>query len=134
MPVKEFFASAGIQIDAINYDSTIDCRDRPASSSRSCADSYPAASAGVATPRHPRYRTTGLRLNVDLQYSNRIGEFDPTQPTSMAPIWHDDVDTFINVTAENSGYAAMRACACACACACMCVCVRRWAATHARLP
>ena len=95
-------------LDSANHQANADCRAQP-----SCRERLPAgedwadAAARDAAMQYPRYRTTGMRLTVDLLYTNRAGYYDSPRPFTPAPMFYSEVDCKINVTHEVVGWAGM---------------------------
>ena len=108
LSLREVIALAGSSgIDDVNYDAAPDCRDVSATGSApsACGD----LGSGSDSPRYPRFRTTGMRLNVDLLYTNRIGYYDSQNAAASAPFFSRNVTTQMNVSQERVGWAGMGA-------------------------
>ena len=114
LTLREVIELAGAGgIDNVNYDASLDCRDvgslqgvkRTGASTRAaCSD----LGAGTPdSPRYPRFRTTGMRLTVDLLYSNRQGHYDSSTAADAAPFYSRNVTAVMNVSHERVGWAGM---------------------------
>ena len=115
LSLREVIALANSNIDDVNYDVTPDCRDvsvgmsatgRSAHAPSACTD---LGSGTPDLPRYPRFRTTGMRLTIDLLYTNRKGYYDSREAAARAPFFSRNVTTQMNVTQERVGWAGMGA-------------------------
>ena len=101
LPLKALLALAGTQLDATNSDVMHDCRR----TDPACGGEGKPRADGSAPPRYPKYRTTGLRINVDLLYTNRQGYYE--DDFNLAPLYSANVTARVNATHVRTGWAGM---------------------------
>jgi len=83
LQLREYLALANLTLDMLNTEAGVDFRDR-----------------GAADPRFPRFRTSGLLLNVDLEYSNLRNSRAKVQ-------FNRDVNAKMKVVRVEVGWAGM---------------------------
>ena len=101
LPLKSVLAIAGASLDDINMDVVPDCR-----TTDSACDAYSKSRPDGSTPsQYPRYRTTGIRVNVDLLYTNRKGYYE--DDFNLAPLHAPNVTARFNATQVRVGWAGV---------------------------
>ena len=118
IPLRDVLTDIGITLDEDNLETTVDCRDMDPIDPNSCApgsdapvtSGIGAGSAGAENvagfPRHPKFRMTGMRINIDLQYTNRKdAEYDPRVTTERPPFRDSNVTCYIKAERAPTGWA-----------------------------
>jgi hypothetical protein len=99
LSLKSILAIAGAGLDKTNHDVIPDCR----MANLACEVHTKSRADGTTPSRYPRYRTTGIRINVDLLYTNRKGYYE--DDFNLAPLLAPNVTARFNATQVRMGWA-----------------------------